>query len=213
MKSRVFQKVNICVYITPIVLGLFGTLLVSCPVSTVSNTNQDFLKKAGNKITVLSYKEPAPLATGTAIAPMAPVAIPDKATGAYEIVKGALPTGLDLDTTTGAISGTPIIVTTVETKATVKITGNGSYFGTAETEITFTQVKAKKVASFLYNKLPILIIGIAIIPRIPTVTPTGTTGTYKIVKGDFPRGIYRLQNRENLWNTNYSYSRQNEGNN
>ncbi len=88
----------------------------------------------------LSYTAPASLTVGTAITDMNPTDTRfDVAPTSYAVTDGTLPPGLEINTSTGVISGTPTTVNTDAVMVTVMATGGSE---TADHIITFPAVAA-----------------------------------------------------------------------
>ena len=103
----------------------------------------------GSKGEGLIYSSvPNTLAVGTTITPLTatPVNFAEGATFTYEVTAGTLPPGLSLDTSTGAITGTPTTVSATVTDVTITVTaGTGMNPSTAARRMSFPAVSGPLV--------------------------------------------------------------------
>ena len=103
----------------------------------------------GSKGEGLIYSSvPNTLAVGTTITPLTatPVNFAEGATFTYEVTAGTLPPGLSLDTSTGAITGTPTTVSATVTYVTITVTaGTGMDPSTATRWMSFPAVSGPLV--------------------------------------------------------------------
>ncbi len=126
-----------------------------------------------------SYTAPGTLQVGVAVGAMTPSTT---ATDIAEYSATGLPSGLGIDSTTGAISGTPDTADANTADATVTVTDTAG--NTADVSITFPAVaKADQtLTGFAYSSATVTFVGTA-----PTVTAPGgvqTTLTYSATPSD-----------------------------
>jgi len=124
----------------------------------------------GSAPSALTYMSPATATVGTAITALSPTV-----TGSVTSysVSPALPAGLSLNTTSGAISGTP---TAVAAQAMYTITAMNSY-GSTPFALSLT-VNPAAPSALTYTSPVTATVGTAITPLSPTVT--GTVSSYSV---------------------------------
>ena len=132
--------------------------------------------------TAPTYTAPASLKVGVPITEMSP----SGGVGIDEYAVTGLPSGLSLDTGTGAIGGTPD--TADANTADVTVTVSDAAGNTAEVPITFPAVAKgdQTLTGFQYSAS-----SVAFGSAAPTVTAPGGVGDDRVVLGDSVDGVYR----------------------
>ena len=127
-------------------------------------------------VTGLSYS-PASIDTsiGVDIGTLSPQPVPSGATGTYS---GTLPDGLNLDPSSGEITGAPTTASSTSSY-TVTFTADGDYSGTQSVDIDITVKTPVKSLSYSPSNLDTSI-GVDIGELSPTLDPSGATGTYSV---------------------------------
>ncbi len=121
--------------------GLVTPVAVGGPIAITVTSDSDNAKSDSIAITVKegikSIGYGAIIGTkDVAITSVTPTIDPQGATGTFSISSGTLPSGLNLDSGSGEISGTPDQLTTEAVSVTIAMSGTGSYAGTVTKEVT-----------------------------------------------------------------------------
>ncbi len=121
--------------------GLVTPVAVGGPIAITVTSDADNAKSDSIAITVKegikSIGYGAIIGTkDVAITSVTPTIDPQGATGTFSISSGTLPSGLNLDSGSGEISGTPDQLTTEAVSVTIAMSGTGSYAGTVTKEVT-----------------------------------------------------------------------------
>jgi len=132
----------------------------------------------------LSYETPVVLRTGSAIQPLLPTILPGGGGITSFSIDPALPDGLQINTVTGNVSGTP---TETIGATTFTVTGaNSAGEVTASIEIT---VEDGPPANLVYSNNPATYtVGTAIATNVPSNTG-GAIATYQVTAGQLPQGL------------------------
>ena len=121
---------------------------------------------------------------GTQITDLTPTVKPDGATGTYS---ATLPVGLNINSDSGIISGTPTKVAG-RTQYTITFAGNGNYTGDSPCVIHIT-VEAETIKSLGYPEI-IGRNGYVMTAVSPVLDPPGATGTFSVTQGSsLPSGL------------------------
>jgi phage tail protein X len=132
-------------------------------------------------VPVVAYASAPTLVAGTTIAPISIVSSAGPVTG-YSILGASLPAGLALNTSTGAITGTPTTATSVATYS-ILATGPG---GLDTATIALTVNAAVPVVT--YPLAPDMALGTTIVPIQPIVSG-GPVTTYSVLGTPLPVGL------------------------
>ncbi len=119
--------------VTPVAVGGPITITVTSDAdSSMSDTIEITVMEGINSIgygAIIGTKD-------VAISRVTPTIDPQGATGTFSISSGTLPSGLNLDSGSGEISGTPTQLTTEAVSVTIAMTGTGDYTGTVTKVVT-----------------------------------------------------------------------------
>ena len=120
--------------------GLVTSVAVGGPITITVTSDADSSMSDSIEITVKeginSIDYGAIIGTKDVATSVTPTIDPQGATGTFSVTSGTLPSGLNLDSGSGEISGTPDQLTTEAVSVTIAMTGTGDYTGTVTKVVT-----------------------------------------------------------------------------
>lgn len=171
---------------TPTTPGVYAFTIAATNGTRTATANATYTVVPSAALTV-SYTSPQTFTAGTGITAQSPIlgnATPGVST-TYAVTSGSLPTGLSLDPSTGAITGTPTVPGVYAFTITAT---NGSRTATSSPTYIVTPAAALGVS---YATPQTFTQGTAIATQTPSVTnPTpGLTTTFAVTSGSLPAGL------------------------
>ncbi|MDB5231500.1 MAG: cytochrome c, 20 heme-binding site, partial [Chitinophagaceae bacterium] len=159
------------------------TTVVTAPDGTTTKTYTVQITRAGTQPTPITYTTPVVFTKGAAISPLNATLVNQNGPASVPTfsITPALPAGLSLNTTTGAITGTPLVISAA-TAYTVTATNS---FGSTTAIVNIT-VKDNTPSNLVYSTPNIFTKGQAIAGLTPTLT--GSATSYSITPA-LPSGL------------------------